>query len=94
MLLRPGARFDRSLPSVRDLFLLLLVALGATATVAGAYVTLLIGTGLLLPQDLTQALLRCWVGDMIGIAVVTPFGLLALARGGLSSKLTGKACCR
>ena len=80
LLLRPGVRFDRSLPSVRDLFLLLIVALGASATVAGTYVTLLITTGLLPPQDLTQALLRCWVGDMIGIAVVTPFGLLALAR--------------
>jgi integral membrane sensor domain MASE1 len=80
LLLRPGVRFDRSLPSVRDLFLLLIVALGASATVAGTYVTLLIMTGLLPPQDFTQALLRCWVGDMIGIAVVTPFGLLALAR--------------
>ena len=68
---------------MRDLFLLLIVALGSSATVAGIYVALLIGTGLLLPQDLTQALLRCWVGDMIGIAVVTPFGLLALTRGQL-----------
>ena len=80
LLLQPGVRFDRSLPSVRDLFLLLIVALGASAIVAGIYVTLLTVTGLLLPQDFTQALLRCWVGDMIGIAVVTPFGLLALAR--------------
>ena len=83
MVLRPGARFNRSLTSVRDLFLLLLVAFVGTATVAGAYVALLIGTGLLLPQDLTQAMLRCWVGDMIGIAVVTPFGLLVRARGSL-----------
>jgi two-component system, LuxR family, sensor kinase FixL len=80
LLLRPGVRFDRSLSSVRDLFLLLIVALSSSATVAFLYVALLITTGLLLPQDLTQALLRCMVGDMIGIAVVTPFGLLALAR--------------
>ena len=80
LLLRPGIQFDRSLSSVRDLFLLLIVAFIGSAPVAGVYVALLIATELLPPQDLTQALLRSWVKDMIGIAVIAPFGLLALSR--------------
>jgi two-component system, LuxR family, sensor kinase FixL len=79
-LLRRQVGFDRSLSSVRDLFLLLIIACGGTAAVSGLNVLLLMGSGLLAPQDLSQALLRCWVGEMIGIAVVAPFGLLALAR--------------
>ena len=79
-LLRPEVGFDRSLSSVRDLFLLLIIACGGAAAVAGLDALLLMVSGLLLLQDLSQALLRCWVADMIGIAVVAPFGLLALAR--------------
>ena len=36
--------------------------------------------GLLSANDFAAAALRYWVGDMIGIAVVTPFALIALTR--------------
>jgi signal transduction histidine kinase len=80
ILLRPSIGFDTSLASVRDLFLLLLVAVVASAVTACAYVVLLLATGLLPEQDISAGLLRCWVGDMIGVAVITPFGLLAVSR--------------
>ena len=80
MLLRPSVRFDPSLSSVRDLFLLLAAVVVSSAAVACTYVSLLVTTGLLHFQDVMTALLRYWVGDMIGVAVVTPFGLLALTR--------------
>lgn len=79
-LLRPKVRFDPALSSVHDLFLLLVAAVASSAIVASVYVCLLVATDLLPIQDLRIALLRYWVGDMIGIAVVTPFGLLALTR--------------
>jgi len=79
-LVRPSVRFDPSLPSLRDLLLLLAAAVISSATIAGTYVGLLLATGLLPAEDAAAALLRCWVGDMIGIAVVTPFGLLMLKR--------------
>ena len=80
VLLRPSIGFDASLSSVRDLFLLLLAAVVASAVTACAYVALLLVTGLLPEQDISAGLLRCWVGDMIGVAVITPFGLLAMPR--------------
>jgi two-component system, LuxR family, sensor kinase FixL len=80
VLLRPSIRFEPSLLSVRDLFLLLLAAVIASAVTAGGYVGLLVATDLLPVPDISAGLLRCWVGDMIGVAVITPFGLLAMSR--------------
>jgi signal transduction histidine kinase len=80
VLLRPSIRFDPALGSVRDLIVLLLAAGIASAVTAGGYVGLLVATDLLPAQDVSAGLLRCWVGDMIGVAVLTPFGLLAMAR--------------
>ena len=82
-LLQPSVRFDLSLSSVRDVVLLLAVAVGSSVFVALVYVSLLFATDLLPAQDFGIALLRYWVGDMIGIAVITPFGLLFLTRGQL-----------
>jgi integral membrane sensor domain MASE1 len=79
-LLRPSIAFDPSLSSVRDLCLLLIVAVIASAVTACAYIALLLATELLPAQDISAGLLRCWVGDMIGVAVITPFGLLATSR--------------
>ena len=76
-LAHPSLRFDLSLPTLRDLLLLLTAAVIGSATIASIYVGLLLVTDMLPPSEAGSALLRCWVGDMIGIAVVTPFGLLA-----------------
>jgi C4-dicarboxylate-specific signal transduction histidine kinase len=51
----------------------------ASVSIAFAYVTLLVGADLLPLPEARSAMLRCLVGDMIGIAVVTPFGLLAFS---------------
>lgn len=79
LLSRSSVRFDPKLASVRDLFLLLMAAAAVSACIAVFYVSLLVATDLLPLPEAQWAALRCWVGDMIGIAVVTPFGLLAFA---------------
>jgi two-component system, LuxR family, sensor kinase FixL len=48
--------------------------------VASTYVGAMIVAELLPVEDFFAASLRFWVGDMIGIAVVAPFGLMALTR--------------
>ncbi len=80
VLLRPSLRFDPALSSMRDLMLLGSVAVVSAAFVASSYVATMITAGLLPGSDFAAASLRYWVGDMIGIAVVAPFGLMALTR--------------
>jgi two-component system, LuxR family, sensor kinase FixL len=82
-LLRPATRFNPSLPSLRDLLLLLLVALASTALVAICYVGVVVAGGLLPASDFLSPFLRFWVGDLIGIAIIAPFTLIALSRGRL-----------
>jgi two-component system, LuxR family, sensor kinase FixL len=79
-LLRPATRFDPALPSTRDLIVLMLTALVSTALVAAGFVTTTTLAGYLLPQDFLPAVLRYWVGDLIGVMVVTPFVLVAMLR--------------
>lgn len=79
-LLHPRIHFDRQPSSLRGLIILMGTAVVCSALVASAYVLLLIGAGTMPVTDFAPAALRYWVGDMIGIAVVTPFGLLALSR--------------
>ena len=79
-LLRPKLRFDPTLASMRDLVLLMVVAVVSAAFVATGYVSLTIAAGLLPMADFTPATLRYWVGDVIGITVITPFALFALTR--------------
>lgn len=79
-LLRPILRFDPSLSSMRDLVLLMLAAVLSTAFVASGYVAVTVFAGLLPPREFAAAAFRYWVGDMIGIMVVTPFAVIALTR--------------
>jgi two-component system, LuxR family, sensor kinase FixL len=77
---RPTVRFDPTLPSLRDLALLMLVAAVSAFLVAASYVGVMIAAGLLPVEDMAAAVFRYWIGDLIGIAVFTPFGLIALTR--------------
>ena len=77
-LLRPSMRFDPALSTMRDLVLLMLVAVVSAAFVASSYVAVAIAAGLLPIEDFAAATLRYWVGDMIGIIVVAPFARMAL----------------
>ena len=75
-----NTRFDPTLSSMRDLVVLILVAAASAAFVASSYVGLRIAAGLLPAKDFTAATLRYWIGDVIGILVLTPFALFALTR--------------
>ncbi len=77
---RPKIRFDPALLSMRDLVTLILVAAGSAAVVASCYVGLTIIAGLLTVEDFIPAALRYWIGDLIGILVLTPFALFILTR--------------
>jgi two-component system, LuxR family, sensor kinase FixL len=77
-LLRPSVRFDPALSSLRDLALLMVVGLVSASFVALGYVGLITTAGLLPIQDMAAATLRYWVGDLIGIMVITPFALIVL----------------
>ncbi|MGH6814394.1 MAG: MASE1 domain-containing protein [Hyphomicrobiaceae bacterium] len=79
-LMHPKLRFDPSLQSARDLFLLMAAAIAGSVLVACTSVAVLIQMELLGVEDAVRAGLRYWLGDMIGIAVVAPFGLLVLTR--------------
>jgi signal transduction histidine kinase len=73
-------RFDTTLGSRQSLVLLATVAVGSTAVVAAAYVTVLVAFGVLPAADFGRAALRFWVGDVIGITVLTPFLLVLMTR--------------
>jgi two-component system, LuxR family, sensor kinase FixL len=77
---RSSTRFNPALSSMRDLILLMLVAVASAALVASGYVALTIAAGLLSAHDFVAAALRYWIGDVIGVLVLTPFALFALAR--------------
>ncbi len=81
VLLHPKTRFDAALGSMRDMVLLMGTAMLATGLVALSYVGLLVATGHLPGADAQWALVRYWIGDLIGIAVVTPFLLVYAAAG-------------
>jgi two-component system, LuxR family, sensor kinase FixL len=91
-LLRPSLKFDVSLSSMRDLCLLMLAAVASAAIVSVLHVLLLTFAGLVPWADYTAAVLRYWVGDVIGIAVVTPFLLIVLTRGRLLALTWETAC--
>ena len=65
-------RVDPCLERLRDLLSLLITALAATAAVTFAEVGVLLFSGQLGADDLWPSVFRIWVGDMIGIAVITP----------------------
>lgn len=89
LLLRPATRFNPALTSMRDLALLVVVGAASAAFVAVSYVGVLAGGGLISSGDMTAAAVRFWVGDMIGIAVISPFALIFLTRG-RSLRLSGE----
>jgi signal transduction histidine kinase len=77
-LLRSRAKLPVRVDNHSDLLQLLAVALVATMLVATSVVAVYVAGGVLPWSDLTNVTLHFWVGDMIGIAVFTPFLLLIL----------------
>lgn len=72
MLARGPLRLDPNLSHVRDVVVLLAGGVAGAAVVAVLLALLLIATNELEVSDLGQAALPLFVGDIIGIAVVTP----------------------
>ena len=77
---RSKTRFDPTLPTMRDLVALILVATASGAFVASSYVGLRIAAGLLPTKDFMAATFRYWLGDVIGVLGLTPFGLFVFTR--------------
>jgi signal transduction histidine kinase len=88
VLLRPATRFNPALASMRDLVLLLGAAAVSSAAVAACYVGVLVVAGMLTPDLYLPAALQFWIGDVIGVAVVTPYCLIVLTRGRVLSVTT------
>ena len=83
VLMLPGTRFDPALGTMRDMVLMMGTAIAATGVVALGYVAMLVASGSLPAPDSQWALPRYWIGDLIGIAVVTPFLLVHATAGKL-----------
>jgi two-component system sensor kinase FixL len=79
-LLSQRAHFDPTLSSRRSLLVLMLAAITSVALVALGHILVLLWFGILMPGDFLQAALRAFVGDMIGVMVVTPFLLILFTR--------------
>lgn len=80
LLLSPRLRFDAALTTQGSLLMLLIAAIASTAGVAGLYVLMLVTFGVLPAEEFASASLRFWIGDMIGVAVLTPFILVLMTR--------------
>jgi two-component system, LuxR family, sensor kinase FixL len=80
-LVRASGRFNPALTSMRDLILLISVAAVSAAFVAGCYAGVLVLAGFLPSSEFARATVQYWVGDMIGVAVLSPFALIWLTRG-------------
>jgi signal transduction histidine kinase len=79
-LVMPRLEFDRTLSSKRSLLILMAVAAISAAVVSIGYVGLLQGFGLIGADEAAVEILRAWIGDMIGVMVLTPFLLMILTR--------------
>lgn len=80
LLTLPRLGFDRTLSTKRSLMLLIAVAAVSTGIVAVVYVGLLTALGLVAPADVMVTAAHQWIGDMIGVTVVTPFLLIVFTR--------------
>ena len=80
LLQTPRLRFGAALTNRGSLLMLLTAAFVSSAVVAGLYVLMLVAFGLLPAAEFSSAALRFWVGDMIGVAVLTPFLLVLMTR--------------
>ena len=80
ILLSPRLGFDPTLRSMRTLLVLMVVTLTSIAIVAVGHAGILVAFGILTSNDIAQAALRAFIGDVIGVTVVTPFLLIFFTR--------------
>jgi two-component system sensor kinase FixL len=80
LLLSPRVGFDPALSSRSSLVWLLGIAVASIAAVSLAHGFVLYLFGAVSSEDLLQASLRAFIGDLIGVMVFTPFILIAFTR--------------
>lgn len=76
--LRRSAAFDPALPRLRDVAMLVGGAFACAAVVSSAFVGVFAMAGVVDPEDLPLLALQYWLGDAIGVSVMTPAVLLLL----------------
>ncbi len=79
LLTRADSNFSQELQSKHDLIWLLGTAAVAAVVAATGCVTLLALLSIIRTEQIPRGILEWWVGDMIGITVMTPFLLLLLS---------------
>jgi len=95
LLLKRAAQFQMTLDRIRDvLAFIVLAAAVSTAVSALIGATALLGGGLVSAAEYGAALLKWWLGDMMGVLVVAPplFSLLAYPNPIRSAKQAAEAC--
>jgi len=80
LLVRRYGDIDPRLQTIRDVGVLMLTALAASTVAAFGYVGVLSLSGILEPPHFLEGFIRFFVGDLIGILIVTPTCLLAATR--------------
>lgn len=80
LLTLPSVQFDRTLSTKRSLTLLIAAAAVSTVLVAVLQVSTLTAAGLVASDEFVDTVLQWWIGDMIGVTVVTPFLLILFTR--------------
>lgn len=78
--LHPNQRFDSALQSMSGLIVLTFTVVTAAAVAALGYIGLLVASGVLPSSQFAAATVSYWVGDMIGIMVMTPFAVVLWTR--------------
>ena len=72
VLARRRLAFDIGIARLRDVFVLIGLALAGAAGVACILSALLVANGSLEPREVIEAVVPLYVGDLLGVAVVTP----------------------
>jgi two-component system, LuxR family, sensor kinase FixL len=80
LLLLSRLKFDPTLGTRTSLLLLLTTAVVSTAVVTAGYVGMLVVSGILPGGEFARAALRFWIGEVIGVTVLTPFLLILATR--------------
>jgi len=80
LLLSKRVAFDATLARPRSLLLLLATTIVITAIVTAAYVGMLVAFDVLSMTVAPRAALRFWIGEVIGVTVLTPFLLIVGTR--------------
>ena len=79
-LLHSNRRFDCALQSMSSLVLFTFTIVVSTALVATGYMGMAVASGLVPKGDFAAATLSQWIGDAIGIMVITPLALVLWTR--------------